>query len=243
MHALLLIDQKILIDTPPTLMPQLRNVGVDAANIEFILFTHWHGDHMFGFPFLMLDRKYTSKTDKPLVVKLRPNGKKILTDLCEIAFPNSLQGILKSNVIWDEEEFGKIGDSAWSYNRFPVMHTSETDPHGYLLTHDSGFRMLHCGDSGPCEEIEKRIEEVDVILVEMGVPDFVNSEFHHNPSDIGRLVKKFPNKTILVTHSFASSRKSSEGFSIPELPYNVIHLEDGDCLEVDEEGGFSLVKK
>ena len=25
--------------------------------------------------------------------------------------------------------------------------TPETDPNGYELIHDSGFRLLHCGDS------------------------------------------------------------------------------------------------
>ena len=242
MHALLLIDDHILIDSPPTLMPQLRDVGIDAAMIEYILFTHWHGDHMFGFPFLMLDRKYISKTEKSLVIKLRPKGKKILSDLCKIAFPGSLSDILENEVEWDEEEIGKIGNSGWSYERFPVKHVSETDPHGYLLTHQCGFRILHCGDSGPCEEIEKRGDKVDVILVEMGIPNFVNSEFHHSPSDIIKLANKFPEVTILVTHSFTSSKKSEVGFPLPKLPPSVIQLEDGDCLEVDDKGVFYVKK-
>ena len=58
MHALAILDEKILIDAPPTLLVQLRRSNISTGQIEHILFTHWHGDHAFGFPFLILDRKY-----------------------------------------------------------------------------------------------------------------------------------------------------------------------------------------
>ncbi|NDB64974.1 MAG: MBL fold metallo-hydrolase, partial [Euryarchaeota archaeon] len=41
-------------------MPQLRSIGLDASDINHLLITHWHGDHIFGIPFFFLDRKYIS---------------------------------------------------------------------------------------------------------------------------------------------------------------------------------------
>ena len=58
LHALALIDQKIMIDTPPSLIPQLRKYGISTSKISHLLFTHWHADHTFGFPFFLLERKY-----------------------------------------------------------------------------------------------------------------------------------------------------------------------------------------
>ena len=55
MHALVLIDGNILVDAPPTLLPQLRRTGVSSGEIDHLLFTHWHADHMFGFPFFILE--------------------------------------------------------------------------------------------------------------------------------------------------------------------------------------------
>ena len=60
LHALTLVDKKILIDTPPTLITQLRRNGLSTSDIEYLLFTHWHADHTFGFPFFLLERKYIS---------------------------------------------------------------------------------------------------------------------------------------------------------------------------------------
>ena len=63
MHSLVLLDEKILIDTPPTILPQLGQAGLSPSDINTILFTHWHGDHIFGFPFFILERKYISDRD------------------------------------------------------------------------------------------------------------------------------------------------------------------------------------
>lgn len=242
LHALVLIDGKILVDAPPTVLPQLRQAGVSPGEIEHLLFTHWHADHMFGFPFILLDRQYVSKPQNgPMNIYLRPNGKEILSNLSHVGFPGSLEEALEDDVEWIENELGSIGKSGWKYERFPVSHTPETDPHGYLLTHESGFTILHCGDSGPCEEINQRAENVDVILVEMGVPNFVESAHHHNPKEVSKLAQRFPKSTVLVTHNFSRGEGEMDGFEIPQLPESIIQLEDGDYLDISTDGSFYLI--
>jgi len=241
MHALALIDQKILIDAPPTLIPQLRAAGLPPSQIEHILFTHWHGDHVFGFPFLILDRKYISDPsgERSLEIHLRPGGKEFLSNICEIGFPGSLGDWVEAKIYWNEEEEAKIGITGWKYERFPVCHAPETDPHGYELTHESGFRLLHCGDSGPCQEIEERgARGPDIVILEMGMPDIGEFPHHHRPSDIISFSERFPNTSILVTHNYARSPDSEFGFEIPELPSNIIQLNDGDSIEINEKGNF-----
>ena len=67
LHALAIIDRKILIDTPPSLIPQLRKSGIKTSDISHLLFTHWHADHTFGFPFFLLERKYISDVNLSLI--------------------------------------------------------------------------------------------------------------------------------------------------------------------------------
>ena len=181
MHALALIDGKILIDAPPTLLAQLRRAEYGTSDVRHLLITHWHADHTFGFPFFLLDRKFISDPsgNNDLSVHLRPGGREFLSSLCEMGFPGSLADSLNGRVHWDEEESGVLSDTGWRYERFPVCHTPETDPHGYELIHETGFRLLHCGDSGPCEEIEKRASSADVVILEMGMPDIGEFPHHH----------------------------------------------------------------
>ena len=242
MHALALVDGKILIDAPPTLLPQLRRMGVSPSQLEHVLFTHWHGDHTFGFPFLLLDRKYISDPSgkNNLKVHLRPGGKEYLSVLCQMGFPGNLGDTFDSRIDWNEEEVANLSGTGWKYERFPVHHTPETDPHGYELTHESGFRLLHCGDSGPCPEIERRAEAVDVAILEMGVPDIGDFPYHHRPSDVISFNERFPSTRVLVTHNFAKSQKSESGFDIPELPRQIVQLNDGDSLDIDDNGNFTV---
>jgi len=241
LHSLVLIDKKILIDSPPTLISQLRRGGIGTSDIEHLLFTHWHADHTFGFPFLLLERKFITDPElkKKLNIYLRPGGKKILSELCNVGFPGSLEDTV-TIANWFEEENRNLIDTDWEFERFPVCHTPETDPHGYELRHSSGLILLHCGDSGPCQEIEKRAEKADIVILEMGMPDIGNFPYHFTPNDVRSFSKKFPNTFVLVTHNFSNSVNSNGGFPLPNLPNEVYQLEDGDVLEISHDKDFKI---
>ena len=242
MHALALLDRCVLVDTPPTVLAQLRRCGSSPSELRHILITHWHADHIFGFPFLLLERKFISDPDfkSTLNVHLRPGGKELLSSLCNMGFPGSLEDSLDERILWSESETGTLEDTDWSFERFAVEHVEQTDPHGYELIHSNGFRFLHCGDSGPCEEIDKRASRCQVVLLEMGIPDFVESPHHHTPSDVVAFSQRHPHATVLVTHNYSSARGEEIGFPMPELPESIVQIEDGDCLLIDEKGSASL---
>lgn len=244
LNACLCIDRSILVDSPPTVMPQLRSIGLDASDINHLLITHWHGDHIFGIPFFFLDRKYISdRSNKSMLrIYLRPGGESILTNLCDIGFPGDLADYARNQFVWVTQEEQTLGNTNWNFIRFPVHHTPETDPHGYELAHKSGFKFLHCGDSGPCDEIENRASTADVILLEMGMPDIGDFPHHHRPSDVTSFSERHRDKVILVTHNFASGANVDSGFRKPILPSNVHQLEDGDYLMIGEDGSFKIMR-
>lgn len=245
MHALALIDGNILIDCPPTVITQLFRGNYLPTEIKHLLITHWHADHTFGLPFLLLNRKWMPSEGSDVLklqIHLEKNGVEILSNLCRIGYPGSLEDSLKNDITWSNDKQSKLNDTEWEMDRFPVCHTPETEPHGYMLKHSSGFRLLHCGDSGPCEEIDCRVGEADVVIVEMGVPDFVDSPYHHTPSDIESLSKKFPETKILVTHNYSNSGDFRHGFESPDLLPNIHQLIDGDKLIIDDKGDFILKK-
>ena len=70
------------------------------------------------------------------------------------------------------------------------------------------------------------------------VPDIGDFPYHHRPSDVVSFSQRHPNAKVLVTHNYASSKGTESGFKMPELPESVHQLEDGDWLEVNEDGSF-----
>ena len=235
LHSFLAIDKHIVVDCPPTALASLRKAGISPADIDTILITHVHGDHVFGFPFFLLERKYISDREglKELTVAGSSGVKDRLTHLCNLAYPGSLEEILET-INWVDVP----NVEGWTMERFEVLHEPEVDPHGWMMTNDEGWSMLHSGDSGPCDELWNRIKECKFAVVEMGVPEWVNTDEHHKPSDIQRLAENCEDTTLVLTHTYIDSDYLILTKDFPELPENVIHGEDGMKFVLDRKGNL-----
>lgn len=233
LHSFLAIDKHIVVDCPPTALASLRKAGISPADIDTILITHVHGDHVFGFPFFLLERKYISDREglKELTVAGSSGVKERLTHLCNLAYPGSLEEILET-INWVDVP----NVEGWTMERFEVLHDPEVDPHGWVMTNDEGWSMIHSGDSGPFEDLWDRIGKCSFAVVEMGVPEWVNTEHHHKPSDITKLANKYPNTKMVITHTFIDSDYQIITKEVPDFPPNVIHGEDGMEFEINSDG-------
>lgn len=208
----------MLVDAPPTVIPQLRQQGISPAEITDLFITHWHGDHTFGIPFLLLERKWISdrESENQLKIHAHMGGESRLMQLCDLAYPESLK-----DLSWVSHNTENGIANGWKFERFEVCHNPATEPHGYRFEKD-GFVLVHCGDSGPCENIERLAGEADVMIIELGIPDYVDSPYHYTPSRLTKLAQVNPETIFLATHNF------SEGGENCDLPNNVIEVEDGD---------------
>ncbi len=233
LHSFSVIDKHIIVDCPPTALASLRKAGISPADIDTILITHVHGDHVFGFPFLLLERKYISDREslKELTVAGSSGVKERLIHLCNLAYPGSLEEIIET-INWVDVP----NLEGWTMERFEVLHDPEVDPHGWMMTNDEGWSMIHSGDSGPYEDLWKRIGKCSFAIVEMGVPEWVNTEHHHKPSDITELANKYPNTKMVITHTFIDSDYQIITKEVPDFPENVIHGEDGMKFNINSEG-------
>ena len=143
LHSLVLIDGTILVDAPPTVVPQLRRQGISPADIEDLFITHWHGDHTFGLPFLLLERKCFSdrQSENKLRIHAHQGGESRLMQLCQLAYPESL-----NDLSWVSHNTENGEAQGWKFERFEVCHTPSTEPHGYRFE-KNGFCLLYTSPS------------------------------------------------------------------------------------------------
>ncbi len=241
-HSFVIFDKKHIIDAPPTALYSLRENGVRISEISTVFITHLHGDHIFGLPFLLLERTYISDRElsKPLTIVAAPGARKRIEQLCEIAYPGSLKKIL-STIKWDENAQG-LTEDGWSWKRFEVNHNDSVDPFGYSFVSSKGAKFVHSGDSGPCESLYSAISNTDLAIIEMAIPEWVPSNEHHRPSDIQLLSETYPGVNFIITHTFIDSKKSIKpkitANEFPNHPNNVLHPEDNFSISWEQQWQF-----
>ena len=74
-HTCWLIDDALgacAVDFGATALQALRRLGRDPAALQAVHFTHLHGDHIGGWPFLLVDAVYRLKRTAPLIVSGPP---------------------------------------------------------------------------------------------------------------------------------------------------------------------------
>jgi ribonuclease BN (tRNA processing enzyme) len=80
---------KLLIDCGASALPALKGQGVPLNEIDGVVLSHLHGDHFGGLPFLLLDARFLSKREKPLLIAGPPGTRERLNAAMEVFFPKS----------------------------------------------------------------------------------------------------------------------------------------------------------
>jgi ribonuclease BN (tRNA processing enzyme) len=236
-HSFAMIDGKHVIDCPPTALASFRRAGVVLSDIETLFITHVLGDHVFGFPFFLLERRYISDRSmaKPLTVVAAPGVKERLWQLCQLAYPGSLDEIFET-IHWREEVEGEL-NCGLTWRRFGVLHDASVDPYGYHFNAGTEGSFVHSGDSGPCDSLYEEMARTSMTILEMGLPEWVESDHHHKPSDVQKIAKKLPDVQMIITHTYIDTPGLQAIPTVtdeyPTHPANVHHAEDGLILHRD----------
>lgn len=80
---------KLLIDCGASALPALKGQSVPLNEIDAVVLSHLHGDHFGGLPFLLLDARFLSKRERPLLIAGPPGTQERLTAAMEVFFPKS----------------------------------------------------------------------------------------------------------------------------------------------------------
>jgi len=195
-----LLNGRYLFDASPVALPHLKRAGVDLAAIESIFISHFHADHFFGLPFLLLEyAEHTSRTGDLTIAG--PSGieerVRLITDA---GFPNVFskeRGYRETFVDVRDGFRGEIG--ALSYLARSVKHVDGLECFGYRAEVD-GRIVAYSGDSVYCEPLVELADGADVFVVECSCWEDTCGP-HLGPNEIRELRRRLgPRTTFILTH-------------------------------------------
>ncbi len=190
-----LLNCELLLDAAPQAMLALRSLKITPDDLEAVIITHTHGDHIFGFPFILAER---SPDLDPLPV-IGPEGTEAkLTRLCELAFSHAAPDKMAVQEL-PTRETSEVQAGSYRFLAAPTDHSPESL--GYKITGPDGTRLGYSGDAAWSKGLREILTGVDAAMVEMTYIDEANDEhlsLHHH---LLRLMETVPAPApIYLTH-------------------------------------------
>ena len=217
MSASALIDEEILIDMPNGVVKKMKQLNYDVSKIKVILITHLHGDHFLDIPFFMLEKFFNKINGKTRIYCPIGTQSKV-KQIFEIAFPGDYD-IINSSIDIEFIEFEElinenILDNICVDSKI-VEHGKLKNAYGYIIKEDNksiGFS----GDSKLCRSVEEIIEQCDISVLDMSLPENGNAG-HMSLNEIEELCKKYKSKILIATHMQDLTRRKAKERNIKNL--------------------------
>jgi len=190
---------KLLIDSGPGTLRKMLEVGITYQDIDILLYTHIHPDHVSDLVHVLFVCKYADHPrEKELLCIGGPGFKSYFEKLKNLygswIEPQSYRLTIKEI---SEEPLLYRGLRILSK---PMSHISESV--GYRIEFKDGKSMAISGDTDYCQNIIDLAFKVDMLVLECSFPDGKKVEGHLTPSLAGRIAAESRCKKLLLTHLY-----------------------------------------
>ncbi len=195
--------QTILIDSASGTLRQIVRAGMDYSDVDIILYTHLHPDHVGEFVPFIFATKYA-----PGYTRTRP-----VLILAAEGFEKFYQGLKAAFGEWVEPLPGKLDitevpvtmKTAMQFppltiSASPVRHTPQSL--AYRIEDSSGRSVVFSGDTDYCEELIELASGADMLVSECAAPEGGKIPGHLTPSEAGRIAAKAGVKKLVLTHFY-----------------------------------------
>ena len=160
------VDGTVLVEPSPTVLPHLRRCDIDPGRIDAVFISHFHPDHTFGWPFLMLEMKYADRRH-PLHVVGPPGVRGFLAEMMELGGVPDVQQNVHDVVDIQYIEVDRTWQQAGPvrFRAVEVEHVPHLECFGYVI--ERGDRTVgYSGDTRLCAGLDEIAAAVDVLVLE-----------------------------------------------------------------------------
>ncbi len=199
----------ILVDSASGTLRQLLKVGVRYHELDLILYTHFHPDHICELASYIFATRYA-----PGFRRKRP-----CTIMGSVGLGKVLGGLMEAFGQWVDPEPDKvvveeipremqtsIQFPPVTISTLPLGHTSGSL--AYKITGPAGENIVISGDTDYEESLGTFSKGADLLLLECARPEDGKVPGHLTPSEAGRIAKIAAPRLLVLTHFYPDCDKS-----------------------------------
>jgi ribonuclease BN (tRNA processing enzyme) len=192
-------DTKVLIDSGSGVLRRMLDIGMTYHDIDLLLYTHLHPDHIADFVPILFACKYADlPREKDLLCLGGPGFEHHFNQLKEI-YGRWIEPRSYQLSITEVSEKPFVFRNLKIFSR-PMAHTPESV--GYRIEFNDGKSIAMSGDTDYCQSIVDLAREADLLVLECSFPEGRKVEGHLTPSLAGRIASEAHCRRLLLTHLY-----------------------------------------
>jgi len=161
----------LLIDCGASSLIALQHLGIAREQIDAILITHFHADHIGGVPFLVLDAQFSGRT-RPLTIAGPPGIETWYERVMETAFEHSAKVPRRFETRLTTLPMRQATTVAGAeVTPFPVVHGRSGGPFYALRIAAEGRTVTYSGDTEWTDTLVEASAGADLFVTECYVYD------------------------------------------------------------------------
>ncbi|RYG22260.1 MAG: MBL fold metallo-hydrolase [Chitinophagaceae bacterium] len=187
----------MLLDCGATVLPSLKKQGIRTNQIDFILLTHFHGDHYGGLPYFIMEASVYQRRKK-LTIMSPPGAAEKIKTLLDLLYPGA-DAIEKLNLEFITYNEGEcVTTDHFNLTPYKVIHTEAALPHGIRI--QIGNKVIsYSGDTSWTDNLILLSQNSDLFICEC---NFYSTRVkgHLCYQELELKIPKLSCKRILLTH-------------------------------------------
>ncbi len=192
-------DSRILVDIGQGVLRRLLEAGLTCKDIDLILITHTHPDHVADLvPFLFGAKYFSDPRRKDLYLGGGWGLRGFVEDLNRVFGGSLLPDLYRLRI----KEMGRRSLWHWkgiSIESFPVRHRDNS--RGYRIR-GGGKDIAFSGDAGYSDDLVLLAKGADTFICEASLPEGMEVEGHLTPSLAGRVAREAGVRRLILTHFY-----------------------------------------
>jgi ribonuclease Z len=196
------LDGRVLVEPAPTALPHLRRCGIPAGDLDAVVISHFHPDHTFGWPFLLLEL-LVAAPDHPVSVVGPPGVEAFLDEMLRLA---AVPDIASHAATLLDLRYVEVDGTCF----------------GYLFERD-GRTVGYSGDCRPCGGLDELAGAADVLVLECNGAH-PPPKAHQDPDDVRDLRRRFPAPRFVLTHLGAGLDLTGLAGTVVPEDFDVVEL-------------------